>query len=120
VIPQYSKTVTGPAGHPFSGNLPAMRHDPTRFLIETAKAHGGVARLQFGPRPAYLVTHLDYVKHILQDNSRNYIRGDTVRTVRRLLDHRLATIDDDYWLHQRRLAHLSDEMIDMFENACDA
>lgn len=128
--PIHSRTVTGPAGRPFFGNLPAMRQDPTRFLIETAKAHGGMARLQFGPRPAYLVTHPDYVKHVLQDNYRNYIRGDTVKTARRLLGHGLATTDDDYWLrqrrlmqpafHQRRLARLSDAMVGTVATMLDA
>jgi cytochrome P450 len=50
-----------------------------------------------------LVTHPDYVKYILQDNCKNYIRGRSVETGRVLLGDGLPLIDGDFWLRERRM-----------------
>lgn len=97
------KSVTGPSGYPLVGVFPKMRRDPTAFLADIAREHGGIARLDFGLRQAYLVTHPDYVKYILQDNYRNYIRGASIQPARLLLGNGVATTDGDDWLRQRRL-----------------
>ncbi len=55
--------------------------------------------------PVYLVNHPDYIKHVLQDNHRNYGKNTIAyRMLRLILGNGLVTSDGDFWLRQRRLA----------------
>jgi cytochrome P450 len=54
--------------------------------------------------PAYLIYHPDSVKHVLQENHRNYNKDVlTYKLFRPFLDLGLVTNDGESWLHQRRL-----------------
>lgn len=97
------KPISGPKGYPLVGVLPTFRQNPPEFLRAAARQHGGIAKLDFGLRQVYLITAPDYVKHVLQDNYRNYIRGGSIKSARWLLGNGLALVDGEPWLSQRRL-----------------
>jgi cytochrome P450 len=97
------RTITGPEGYPFIGVFPKLKKDALGFFKQTARDHGGIALLDFGRRQVFLVTDPDCIKHILQDNYRNYIRGSSVSTARLLLGNGLALNNGESWLRQRRL-----------------
>lgn len=80
-----------------------MRQDPLRFFRSLAEEYGGLYKVNLLGRSFYLVSEPDYVKHILQENNRNYIKGDSVEPARILVGYGLATSDGDLWLTQRRL-----------------
>jgi cytochrome P450 len=51
------------------------------------------------------VSHPDYIKHVLQDNHRNYGKNTfAYQTLQLTLGKGLVTSDGDFWLRQRRLA----------------
>jgi hypothetical protein len=85
-----AKTITGPKGYPLIGVYPYLKKDALAFFKQLAREHGGIALLNFGKRQVYLVTAPDYIKHIVQDNYRNYIRGKNVNTARLLLGNGLT------------------------------
>ncbi len=97
------KTIPGPRGLPLLGVMPEMVSDMLGLFTKTAREHGGIAQFKLMGKPYLLVTDPDYVKYILQDNYRNYIRGRSVETGRVLLGNGLPLIDGDFWLRERRL-----------------
>lgn len=98
----YRKPVPVTTGLPLFGNMLDMR-EPIAFLRQAAQTHGGLVRLRLGKEGILLVSDPAYVKHILQDNYHNYIRGRSVEAARLLLGNGLALTDGDSWLQRRRL-----------------
>jgi cytochrome P450 len=82
-----------------------FRGDPLRFLVETARAYGPVARIRLPRAEAYLVSQPNGIKRILQDNSDNYGRQTySFQVLRATLGDGLLTTDGDFWRRQRRIA----------------
>lgn len=50
-----------------------------------------------------IVSHPDYVKHLLQDNNRNYRKSFGYEVMKLLLGKGLLTSEGDFWRKQRRL-----------------
>jgi cytochrome P450 len=94
----------GPRGVPFLGVLPAIRRDPTSVFINAARRFGEVVYLKIGPRRGYLITNPADVRHVLQDNARNYHKSPLYDKLRLSLGNGLLTSEDDFWLRQRRIA----------------
>ena len=70
---QSGRTVApGPRGFPIVGMLPAVRRNPTAVFMTAARRFGDVVHLKIGPRHGYLVTNPADVRHVLQENARNY------------------------------------------------
>jgi cytochrome P450 len=81
-----------------------MRRDPLAYVSALARDHGDVVRLGLGPVCVYLFTHPDAVKHVLQDNNQNYVKGEIIGRVKVLIGEGLFTSEGDFWRRQRRLA----------------
>ena len=81
--------------------LPSLMRNPADYFAQTARRYGGVVTLS--PNRAYLVTDPDGVKHVLQDNHTNYIKGPWYQVLRPLMGDGLFSSDGDYWKRQRRL-----------------
>jgi cytochrome P450 len=66
--------------------------------------YGNVVAVRFLMWPTYMIFHPHDVKHVLQENHRNYSK-DTylMHFLRPLLGQGLLTNDGQSWLHQRRL-----------------
>lgn len=101
--PSQLKPIPGPAGLPFLGVMPEMISDMLGLFTNTARTYGGIAHFKLLNKSYLLVTNPDYVKYILQDNYKNYIRGRSVETGRVLLGNGLPLIDGDFWLRERRI-----------------
>ena len=98
-----SKTIPGPRGLPILGVMPEMVSDMLGLFTKTAREFGGITQFKLLNSTYFLITNPDYVKYILQDNYKNYIRGRSVETGRVLLGNGLPLIDGDFWLRERRL-----------------
>ena len=97
------RPIPGPRGLPLLGMMPEMVSDMLELFTTTAREYGGIAQFKLLNKSYLLVTNPDYVKYILQDNYKNYIRGRSVETGRVLLGNGLPLIDGDFWLRERRL-----------------
>jgi cytochrome P450 len=92
-----------PRSLPLLGVLPAMRRDPLGVYLAAAREHGDVARLRFGPHRLFVLSHPDLIRHVLQDNHRNYRRSPIYARLRPLFGDGLFTSDGEHWERRRRL-----------------
>ena len=89
--------------HGLLGSASEMQHDPLKFLRESRR-YGDVVRMRFVFSDAYLIYHPDSIKHVLQENNRNYNKDIfTYKMFRPFLGQGLLINDGESWLHQRRL-----------------
>lgn len=80
--------------------------DPLQFLVDKVPQYEGIFRVKsrFFLEQIAIVSKPDYVKHILQDNNKNYQKSYAYRIIRHLVGNGLLTSEGDFWLRQRRLA----------------
>ncbi len=104
------KPIPGPGDRPPLDQLSTLRDGPHAFLLRIAQAYGPILRYPVGPPIGpgfafYLVCDPDGVKHVLQDNHKNYSK-DTFQynLLSTITGQGLLTSDGDFWLRQRRLA----------------
>jgi cytochrome P450 len=95
----------GPGSRPSLDDLRTLRDGPHAFLLQIARQYGNIVRYPVGPLAVYLVVHPNGVKHVLQDNAKNYSK-DTFQynLLSSITGRGLLTSDGDFWLRQRRLA----------------
>jgi hypothetical protein len=70
----------GPRGLPIVGVLPAVRRNPTAVFLRGARQFGDVVYFRIGPRRGYLLTNPADVRHVLQDNARNYHKSPGIES----------------------------------------
>jgi cytochrome P450 len=82
----------------------ALGRDPIRFALDMWHRYGDLVRIRFLFWQGYLVFHPDQIKHILQDNHRNYTKDFfTLNAFKAFVGNGLVTNNGDSWLQQRRL-----------------
>src|SRR5215469_18690930 len=99
------KTIPGPRSlNPLKSAL-AFRRAPLQFLTELQKQYGDIAQFRLAIWPTVFITHPDYIKHVLQDNHRNYDKDALFFQIARpLIGNGLVTaVGGNDWLRQRRL-----------------
>ena len=84
--------------------LPAIRRNPLAVFADAARRYGDVVSFRIGPRRGFLITNPRDVRHVLQDNARNYHKSPLYEKLRISLGNGLLTSEDDFWLRQRRIA----------------
>ena len=84
--------------------LPQLRSDPIRTFLDAADRFGDFVYLKAGPYHGFLVSDPAAIKHVLQDNARNYHKSPLYGRLRDSLGNGLLTSEDSFWLRQRRLA----------------
>jgi cytochrome P450 len=94
----------GPRGYPVLGMLPQLRSDPVRTFLDAADRYGDIVHLKAGPYHGFLLSDPAAIKHVLQDNARNYHKSPLYDRLRDSLGNGLLTSEDSFWLRQRRLA----------------
>jgi len=84
----------------------AFQSDPLQFLAELRKQYGNIAQFRLFIWPTLFISHPDYIKHVLQDNHRNYDKDVLIfQILRPLAGNGLVTVvGGNDWLRQRRLA----------------
>ena len=76
----------------------------TRWILRPCvRDYGNIVALS--PDRIFLLNHPDDIKHVLQDNHRNYCKGPTMtRMLKPFFGQGLITSEGEQWLRQRRLA----------------
>ena len=86
------------------GNLGDLTRDRLGFGAEIQRRYGEVVSYRLGLIRFTLISHPEHVKHVLQDNHRNYTKGFVLRNLLApLLGEGLFTAEGEHWLRQRRL-----------------
>jgi cytochrome P450 len=80
-----------------------MTSDPLGFFTRCAHEYGDIARYRVVHVTAFLLNRPDYIKYVLVDHSRDFIKGRVFRANRVLFGNGLITSEGDDWLQQRRL-----------------
>ena len=79
--------------------------DSLRILMNAARDFGDVVRLSGGPQAPYFVNHPDFIKHILQENNRNYCKQNRLNDLLKpFIGEGLLTSDGEVWRRRRRMA----------------
>ncbi len=90
--------------NPITGLFGQFRNDTLGLYDQLHHKHGGIVQGRFFNTPVVFVFKPEYVKHILQDNARNYIKSQfTMNIIRTFSQENVFTSDGDFWLRQRRL-----------------
>jgi cytochrome P450 len=104
-------------------------------VIDAAR-YGDVVRLQL-PGETYLLNHPGHVKHVLQDNHQNYVKGWVFDRIKPYWGESLLTAEGETWRKQRRrvqpsfnrehtagfapvITRRTAEMLDRWEKRADA
>src|SRR5262245_18112113 len=93
-----AKIAPGPRGWPLVGNLFAFRSDGLQYLLDSRRAFGDVVRFRLGPMVLHLVSHPDYIKHVLvgaQGNFDKYSRSSA--KIRATTGQGLLTSNGEFW-----------------------
>ena len=77
-----------------------MRRNPLRLLTE-ARRHGDFVRFRLGPYRMQLLSHPDYVEHVLQKNPRNYLKDGYEHI--KIVGNGLLASEGEFWRRQRRI-----------------
>jgi cytochrome P450 len=73
-----------------------------RHFLETV-GDEPIVQTWLGPRLQWTVNDADIVRHVLQDNYKNYPKSDSYKEVEYFLGKGLLTSSGEFWLRQRRL-----------------
>lgn len=73
------------------------------FYQDSWRNHGDIIRLKVGPRVVHVLADPNYIRHVLIDNSKNYIKGSFYNQVRYLLGNGVLTAEGEEWREQRKI-----------------
>jgi cytochrome P450 len=90
-------------GIPLLGAAPEMLRDAVGFVLRTARELGPLFRIPLGPRTLTLIAHPEDLKHVLQEEAKNYERGRVVDPIRPMLGNGLPMTDGEVWRRKRRI-----------------
>jgi cytochrome P450 len=94
----------GPAGSVLLGALSSFKKDTLKLLVELQRQYGGIVRVRMGPYLVHQVTEPEHVKHVLQNNARNYVRGRFYRGFNLFFGRGMLTTDGDEWRARRAVS----------------
>jgi cytochrome P450 len=86
------------------GMLPRLRRDAIGLCMETARDFGDVVCFRVPPWRTYMIFHPDHLKHVLQENNQNYVKGILIQRSKVLIGDGLFSSEGSFWRRQRRLA----------------
>lgn len=99
-----TKTAPNPKErHWLLGNMAGMINDPLNYLRRVQEHEGNLVHLASALGEMYVVYDPEGIKYILQENNRNYIKGNFIKILKPLLGNGLVTNEGDFWKKQRRL-----------------
>ncbi|MCS7480991.1 cytochrome P450 [Umezawaea endophytica] len=89
---------------PKGSQLGRFDRDAIGFVTAMEQEHGGIVRISLGPFVVHLVSDPDAVKHILQDNAKNYVRGKFYGNFDLFFGRGMLTTDGAEWRERRQVS----------------
>jgi cytochrome P450 len=80
-----------------------LRRDPLGMTLRVWREYGDTTCIRMGPLRFYMAFHPDDVKHVLQENNQNYVKGALIARARVLVGNGLFSSEGPFWRRQRRL-----------------
>jgi cytochrome P450 len=99
-VPAAQVDAPGPKG----GQLGRFDRDAIGFVTELEREYGGIVRITLGPFVVHLVSDPAAVKHILQDNAHNYVRGKFYGNFDLFFGRGMLTTDGAEWRERRQVS----------------
>ena len=94
----------GPRGHPILGSIRDIQRENIGTFMTAFAEYGDIVSFR-GPLKIDLVVHPDGVKHVMQDNHKNYPRpGKVQRCLATIVGSGLVAAEGPQWVRSRRLA----------------
>ena len=97
----------GPRGFKFIKSLIDFYRDPIRLFAELQQQYGDIVRLEGVGYCAHLVTQPEHIKHVLQDNAKNYHLSGIFDQTMPVVGKGLTTNNGPSWLRQRRMVQVA-------------
>jgi len=97
------RNAPGPQGLLFLKSLLGYYRNPIHFFATLHQQYGDIVRLQGLGYCAHLLTQPEHIKHVLQDNARNYHLGAIFDETTKVVGRGLTTNNGQSWLKQRRM-----------------
>ncbi|GAB4526960.1 MAG: cytochrome P450 [Anaerolineae bacterium] len=72
-------------------------------LMQEAAAYGDFVRIPLMTRALYFVNHPDYIRYVLVENNKNYIKARGLQATRAVIGNGLLTSEGDFHTRQRRM-----------------
>src|SRR5215468_4300564 len=127
-----ARPANGPCFRTVLGFLAAFRREPLGFLTRSWHTYGDAIEIRFrfpSHWRSYVFVDPDAVRHVLQENHRNYSKGVVFQKLKRLAGEGLVFSDGDLWrrqrqliqptFHRERIAAMTDMMVDTTAEAFD-
>jgi cytochrome P450 len=93
----------GPKNRGIIGNFPMGSSDPLGVYTRWSRQYGDIFYYRAFSRHIYFLNNPDFVKYVLVNNYRDFIKGEAIRFNRRIFGNGLLTNEGDSWLQHRRL-----------------
>ena len=101
---QTARAAPSPRGYPLLGHVPSLIRGGADYLRAIAANHGDIVELKLlGPMKMYLLSHPDYVRHVLQTNPNNYAVKRPSMHLEAMMGNGLTMSNGELWKTQHRL-----------------
>ncbi len=81
-----------------------MLRDPVGFLSHAPENYPVITRFRVLHHKVYVINHPELAQYVLQENFRNFPKGQAYEVLAILLGNGLINSEGDFWKRQRRLA----------------
>lgn len=86
------------------GEFGGMLRDPLAYFSSARDRFGDLIRIRIGPTLLHVAVHPEFVRRILIDDAKLFVRGWHYGLLRRLMGANLVVTDGPEWLRHRRLS----------------
>lgn len=93
-----------PSQHWLLKNARPILKNPLGFFMEQFEQYGDFYCANTPIRNSYVATHPDYVRHVLIDQRKKYVKSDDYKVLQLSLGTGLLTSEGEFWQRQRRIA----------------
>lgn len=93
----------GPKGAPLIGNAREFVQEPLHYLQNCASEYGDIMQISLGTTPIYMLSHPDYIEHVLVTQNKSYNKSRFTQRRKSLFGNGLIFSEGEFWLRQRRM-----------------